>query len=252
MNSVSPALQSRPPESDFVDHQSLRPDKRTLFEEIRPQGRKRVIIHVTGFKKFNGIANNPTETIVSNLKGYVEKKGLWPGVCIGSCIVLETAGEYALLMLYKVLKSAISRDNMSSLKEVVWVSTLQFFSSNLNWEKCKELHMGMIDGSSKFAIEQKAANEDTLLCPDELGWQPKICIIDAILEFLEKIKCYDAMISDDAGSFVCNYVYYHSLCFAEQKGHKSLFLHVPPFSRINEETQMQFMMALFKAIASTC
>ncbi|KVI05660.1 Peptidase C15, pyroglutamyl peptidase I, partial [Cynara cardunculus var. scolymus] len=186
------------------------------------EGPKRVIIHVTGFKKLNGIANNPTETIVSNLKGYIEKKGVCPGISIGSCTVLETAGEYAPPMLYKVLKSAISSDTISGSKEVVW------------------LHMGMIDGSSKFTIERRAVNEATFLCPDELGWQPKTsCSIDAILEFLEKMKCYDAMISDDAGTFMCNYLYYHSFCFAEQKGHKSLFLHVPPFSRINKETHIR-------------
>jgi pyroglutamyl-peptidase len=59
-------------------------------------------------------------------------------------------------------------------------------------------------------------------------------------------------ISDDAGRFVCNYVYYHSLRFAEQKGHKSLFVHVPLFSRIDEETQMRFAASLLEAIASTC
>ncbi|KVH93448.1 Peptidase C15, pyroglutamyl peptidase I, partial [Cynara cardunculus var. scolymus] len=61
----------------------------------------------------------------------------------------------------------------------------------------------------------------------------KTCSIDAICEFLKNIKCYDAMISDDAGSFVCNYLCYNSLRFAEQKGHNS-----PPFSRINKETKM--------------
>ena len=76
--------------------------------------------------------------------------------------------------------------------------------------------------------------------------------IDAILEFLKKIKGYDATISDDAGRFVCNYVYYHSLRFAKEKGHKSLFVHVPPFSRINQETQMEFLASLLEAIALSC
>ncbi|KAJ0431061.1 putative pyroglutamyl-peptidase I [Helianthus annuus] len=75
------------------------------------------------------------------------------------------------------------------------------------------------------------------------------CFVDAILEYLNNVKGCDATISDDAGRFVCNYVYYHSLRFAERNGHKSLFVHVPPFSRINEETQMQFMVALMEAIA---
>lgn len=71
------------------------------------------------------------------------------------------------------------------------------------------------------------------------------------MKFLKK-KGYDVTTSDDAGRFVCNYVYYHSLRFAEQKGHKSLFVHVPLFSKIDKETQMQFAASLLEAIAATC
>ena len=77
------------------------------------------------------------------------------------------------------------------------------------------------------------------------------CSVEAMVKFL-KMKGYDVMTSDDAGRFVCNYVYYHSLRFAEQKGHKSLFVHVPLFSKIDEETQMQFAVSLLEAIAATC
>lgn len=77
------------------------------------------------------------------------------------------------------------------------------------------------------------------------------CSTKEIQKFLKK-KGYDAMISDDAGRFVCNYVYYQSLRFAEEKGHKSLFVHVPLFSRIDEETQMRFAAVLLEAIGATC
>ncbi|KVH97802.1 uncharacterized protein LOC112523167 [Cynara cardunculus var. scolymus] len=212
---------------------------------------KSVVIHVTGFKKFNVFATNPTETLVSDLRSYIEKTGLPPGVSLGSCTILETAGDGALATLYKVLEASVSSENKSSSKEVVW------------------LHMGLNGGASKFAIERQAVNEATFSCPDELGWQPKrlpivpedggltrtretVCPINTILEFVKNIKGCDATISDDAGRFVCNYVYYHSLRFAEEKGHRSLFVHVPPFSRINEETQKQFMAALLEAIALSC
>ncbi|KAB2041989.1 hypothetical protein ES319_D02G186100v1 [Gossypium barbadense] len=189
---------------------------------------KAVTINVTGFKKFQGIAHNPTETIVNNLKNFVESKGLLPaGVTLRSCTVLETAGSGAL-----------------------------------------PLHLGVDGGARKFTLEQQAVNEASFFCPDELGWQPMrqpivaddggiprkrqtTCSIEAILRFL-KNKGYAAMTSNDAGLFICNYVYYQSLRFAEQKGHKSLFVHVPLFSTINEETQMQFVASLLEAIASTC
>ena len=61
---------------------------------------------------------------------------------------------------------------------------------------------------------------------------------------------YDVMPSDDAGRFVCNYVYYHSLRFAEQHGIKSLFVHVPLFSTVDEEVQIPFVASLIEALAS--
>ncbi|KAK1403310.1 pyrrolidone-carboxylate peptidase-like [Heracleum sosnowskyi] len=210
---------------------------------------RRVTIHVTGFKKFQGVAQNPTETIASNLKNYVDKRGLLPGVTLGSCTILETAGDGALAMLYKVMESDIAGENDSNNEQVVW------------------LHLGVNSASIKFAIEQQAVNEATFRCPDELGWQPQqlpivladggisrtretCCSVEAILDLLK--EGHSVTISKDAGRYVCNYVYYHSLRFAEQKGHKSLFVHVPLFSKIKEETQMEFVAALLEAIASTC
>lgn len=73
--------------------------------------------------------------------------------------------------------------------------------------------------------------------------------VEEITKALAK-KGYDVMTSDDAGRFVCNYVYYHSLRFAEQNGSKSLFVHVPLFSTIDQDTQMQFAAALLEVLAS--
>ena len=209
-------------------------------------------IHVTGFKKFHGVSENPTETIANNLTEYMNKKGLPKGLVIGSCSILETAGQGALIPLYKTLQSAITskESESSSSNKIIW------------------LHFGVNSGATRFAIERQAVNEATFRCPDEMGWKPqKVPIVpsDVAITRIRKTtlpveeitkslanKGYDVMTSDDAGRFVCNYVYYHSLRFAEQNGTKSLFLHVPLFSTINEETQMQFAASLLEVLASTC
>lgn len=213
------------------------------------EGPKGITIHVTGFKKFQGVPGNPTEVIVNNLKDYIDKRGLPDGVTLGSCTVLEVAGEGALPQLYQTIQSAFSNADTVTNSNIVW------------------LHLGVNSGALRFAIERQAANEATFRCPDQLGWQPQqvpivledggisrtretSLSVDGILKHLK--GDYDVMISDDAGRFVCNYVYYHSLKFAEQKGSKSLFVHVPLFSRINEETQMRFTASLLEAIASAC
>lgn len=88
------------------------------------EGPPSVTIHVTGFKKFHGVSENPTETIVSNLKDYVSKKGLPKGLILGSCNILDTAGQGALVPLYQTLQSAVSsKDSESSdYGRVIWVS----------------------------------------------------------------------------------------------------------------------------------
>jgi len=214
------------------------------------EGPPSVKIHVTGFKRFHGVSENPTENIVSNLKDYVAKKGLTKGLILGSCNILETAGQGALVPLYQTLQSALSsKDSESSnFGRVIWV------------------HFGVNSGATRFAIEHQAVNEATFRCPDEMGWKPqKVPIIPAdggisrtretslpveeITKSLAKMG-YDVMASADAGRFVCNYVYYHSLHFAEENGIKSLFVHVPLFLTIDEETQMQFAASLLEVLAS--
>lgn len=79
-------------------------------------------IHVTGFKKFLGVPENPTETIVNNLMNFVQRKGFLPaGVTLGNCTVLETAGNGALPMLYKVLESGFTGIDPER-EQVIWVS----------------------------------------------------------------------------------------------------------------------------------
>ncbi|CAH1429239.1 unnamed protein product [Lactuca virosa] len=215
------------------------------------EGPPAVTFHVTGFKKFHGVSDNPTEKIVNNLNEYMKKNGLPKGVTLGSCTILETAGQGALVPLYQTLQSAVSKDTEQS-----------------NFSKVILLHFGVNSGATRFAIEHQAVNEATFRCPDEMGWKPqkvpiipadggisktrKTCVpVDEITRSLAKMG-YDVVTSDDAGRFVCNYVYYHSLRFAEQNGVKSVFVHVPLFQTIEQDIQMQFAASLLELLASLC
>ncbi|KAJ3683888.1 hypothetical protein LUZ60_014115 [Juncus effusus] len=208
-------------------------------------------IHITGFKKFHGVSENPTETIVTNLRPFMEKKGFPAGLTLGSCTILETAGQGAVGQLYKVLQSAIGGKDQGPSRnsgQIVWV------------------HFGVNSGAPRFAIEMQAVNEATFRCPDELGWKPqRVPIVPSdgsitrtresklpvreMTRLLRKMG-YEVAPSDDAGRFVCNYVYYHSLRFAEQNGILSLFVHVPLFLTIDEEVQMNFAASLLEVLAS--
>ncbi|GAB2218644.1 hypothetical protein Droror1_Dr00001870 [Drosera rotundifolia] len=214
------------------------------------EGPTPVTIHVTGFKKFHGVSENPTETIVRNLPEYLEKRGHPKEFILGSCTILETAGQGALPALNQMFQSAMSRKDADSSSSGLTIL----------------LHLGVNSGGTRFGIERQAFNEATFRCPDEMGWKPhkapiipedggisytrKTCLpVRQITTELAK-KGYEVMASDDAGRFVCNYVYYQSLRFAEQNGMKSLFVHVPLFLTVDEETQMQFVASLMKVLAS--
>ncbi|GFY94620.1 peptidase C15, pyroglutamyl peptidase I-like protein [Actinidia rufa] len=209
-----------------------------------------ITVHVTGFKKFHGVSENPTETIVSNLRDYTKKNGLPKGMILGSCSILDTAGQGAVKPLYQILQSSVGTKDSGASNSggVIWV------------------HFGVNSGATRFAIENQAVNEATFRCPDEMGWKPqKVPIVpgdggisrirkttlpvEEITKVLAKMG-YEVTTSDDAGRFVCNYVYYHSLHFAEQNGIKSVFVHVPLFSTIDKETQMQFVASLLDVLAS--
>ncbi|CAA3008742.1 pyrrolidone-carboxylate peptidase 1 [Olea europaea subsp. europaea] len=127
-----------------------------------------VTIHVTGFKKFHGVAENPTETIVNNLQDYMVKRGLPKGLILGSFTILDTAGQGALVPLCQTLQSAVNQDvNVSNPRRIIW------------------LHFGVNSGATRFAIEHRAVNEATFRCPDEMGWKPQSPLFLRMVRFHE-------------------------------------------------------------------
>jgi hypothetical protein len=107
--------------------------------------------HITGFKKFHGVADNPTEVLVGKIEEYMRKHEMPSGTQLGSCTVLETAGQGALTPLLQLLNSpheGIERPLIMSTgdsqggrgllsvphKRAVWVSTLRISSNFLFFE----------------------------------------------------------------------------------------------------------------------
>ncbi|EFJ31126.1 hypothetical protein SELMODRAFT_169592 [Selaginella moellendorffii] len=218
-------------------------------------------IHVTGFKKFHGVAKNPTEVIVGRLSSYFKDGGLPQGFTLESATVLETAGEGALPTLMDLLDAAISPPSSSAHRKLgSFIEQPDPSSGRVLW-----IHFGVNSGASRFAIERRAVNEATFRCPDEMGWQPQRLQIapedgplsatrETTLPAAEIVRClaskgFEVTLSDDAGRFVCNYVYYQSLRHARANGTVCIFVHVPLFSRIEEDVQMQFVASLMEVLA---
>lgn len=127
------------------------------------------------------------------------------------------------------------------------------------------LHFGVNTGAKNFRLELLARNEATFTVPDEHGWSPILqpidpsyggiretrrtfLPIDALAHTLRQEK-YDVGVSKDAGRFVCNWLYFHSLKRAEKHDAFVLFVHVPPLTVIPLEEQLRFAKSLIRCIA---
>lgn len=151
-----------------------------------------------------------------------------------------------------------------------WVGSLRFCASLffdlilvclVLWNICFGLqHLPIVPSDGPISTVRKVSPH-CLLCSEAslsvlVAWC--LCIdlqttvpVEEITKALEK-KGFEVITSDDAGRFVCNYVYYHSLRFAEQNKTYSLFVHVPLFVAVDEETQMRFTASLLEVLASVC
>eukprot|EP00850_Spirogloea_muscicola_P022176 SM000281S10744 [mRNA] locus=s281:58039:60161:+ [translate_table: standard] len=248
------------------------------------EARATTVFHVTGFKRFHGVAHNPTETLISLLPTYMTHVAKMPrGSVLGSCSILETAAEGGLANLLDLLSKAMHEEPSKSEDKEPLSSSRQDSSGRLSQpdvpvqnsadvaagclEQTVWIHLGVNSGASKIAIEKKAFNEATFRCPDEMGWQPQnipIVAADGPLTFARQTKLpanwiveslrlqgLDVVLSEDAGRFVCNYVYYQSLRFAEEvSGAACIFVHVPMFLVQDEQSQLRFLAALLGVLAN--
>ena len=59
---------------------------------------------------------------------------------------------------------------------------------------------------------------------------------------------FDVKISNSAGDYLCNFIYYQSLQRSSGTKASVLFIHIPPFEKISKETQLKFLDELIPAV----
>mmetsp|Transcript_1755 Transcript_1755/g.2487 ORF Transcript_1755/g.2487 Transcript_1755/m.2487 type:complete len:239 (+) Transcript_1755:2275-2991(+) len=213
-----------------------------------------VHVWVTGFGPFPGCEVNPTDHLVKALKKEInsidQTKGrnddLASGYSIKGCFVFETSASGSKAKLETIFK--LARDTAieakRSGKESLPISVLF-------------LHLGVHIEAKVQKLESSAYNEASFRVPDEQGLQLSKARILKQNDFGHSLTTsipvkdichalvedgYHCMVSADPGRYICNWVYYLSLSETRlQPLQHSLFLHIPNFSEIKEETQMKFL-----------
>eukprot|EP01088_Endostelium_zonatum_P017845 TRINITY_DN548_c0_g1_i1.p1 TRINITY_DN548_c0_g1~~TRINITY_DN548_c0_g1_i1.p1 ORF type:complete len:277 (-),score=52.49 TRINITY_DN548_c0_g1_i1:20-850(-) len=202
--------------------------------------RKHVVFHITGFGRYAGIENNPTSILMKKLPTHLRDHPLRYSAEVASFTVLETSGVGSLFGLADRLQKNKAMNWKENDVKVVW------------------LHFGLNSSIESFALERVAWNEADFTHPDERGWNPRAQII--IPDYQTTAHClgttlpvenlrdrlqakkFSVETSDNPGRFVCNWLYFHSLHFATMNSSSdvSLFVHVPPFSEVSKEKQLDF------------
>lgn len=201
--------------------------------------------YCTGFSSFHGVSKNPTELLMRSLPTSAKDTPLLPDdAVLASTTVLKVAAE--------------------SVREIL--DDMYGHIADCPVEATRVLlHFGVNTGAKSFALELIARNEATFTVPDEHGWSPILQPIDpsyggitetrrtylpldALVHTLRQ-ENFDVDVSTDAGRFVCNWTYFHSLKRAEKHDAFALFVHVPPLSVKPLNEQLRFAKSLIRCIA---
>ena len=178
---------------------------------------------ITGFQPFGSNSYNPAEILARKTAKLLEESGI----------------------------------KCSSESIAVTPEAADQFYDNLNVENKDNLpfvvHIGLDASSSEMCLETQAKN--TLVLP----FEEKRSITDQHsiksqlhnpfnVKDLQKTLSSQFSLSNDAGTYICNYIYYRGIQNTGQKVKGCIFVHVPLFEVIPEKIQTENLCNLIRKI----
>lgn len=188
-------------------------------QRLRPASRTATLL-LTGFGPFPGVPANQTKRLVTRLATLVRRR--WPRLHV---VTLTLPTEWVRAPL--IVEAALDR-----------------------WQPDVALHFGVSGGAAGFDIECRALNKARAM-RDAAGLMPLAEVIEsggrhlhghghasALLRRLRR-DGHRARLSDDAGGYLCNAVYYHSLRHARLHAPSRIvaFVHVPKRHRADQKLE---------------
>ena len=219
-----------------------------------------ITFFVTGFGPFGGFEENPTSTIIQSLKE--EQTAQNPRLCnVDMLEVVRVAASSATEEVNRIIEHVkSSAHNNPSPGQNKHAIIIHFGVNHMKGQK------------KMFQLEQNAFNQANFRIPDEDGFKPQNEEISESQPLRHRLstdlnalriknhlakKGFEVGLSDDAGRFVCNYIYWSSLHKVQEEKNSSdvddidihvMFVHVPRFDDISKETQVEFSIELLDSI----
>jgi pyroglutamyl-peptidase len=232
---------------------------------------------VTGFGPFQGVPINPTATVVNALVNYVKES---EQRSINQSSHPNISNQIRTIVMATSYQAA--QQQIDELYDELYD---ELTMSNKNNDPIIFLHLGVNSGGNYYQLEQYAYNRkwvesdiyDSICNSDDLDTKLATTIGHDIYNIVNKLNngrskirgtnVYGttAIVSEDGGRYVCNYIYYYSLHkFQYTKGcndnsisvksdhdnHnriilnsnvKCIFIHVPSFKVASQKQQLHFI-----------
>ena len=189
---------------------------------------KNIKLYITGYGIFEGVSENPSELLVKKIEENKEK----------ICSQLGKGIEFHHSEIFKVAIQEVKEKTKEIYSKL---------SQNLNDQDEMQLiiHFGVHSGSKNICLESQCVNKFSGADVDGCTINGKInkddidsykCKLDLSLIHSEIEKSHKVAISNDAGDYLCNFVYYLSCTqWHNEKNVFPIFIHIPDLKTINLE-----------------
>jgi len=194
-------------------------------------------IYLTGFGPYQEIKKNPTEDLVEHL--FQNKTNFETSK---SKIEFSESFDVEVDYINKNFKHIINSVNQ--------------YNKNKN-----ELHLiisyGLYVDGTEINIETQSTNfiNDGNKIKQKINKNYKekyiksLTEVEKIVQIINKENLVKCSVSNDAGDYLCNYIYYKTIEFCKQYDNViSLFIHIPLLEKINFEQNLIFFKALINSI----
>jgi pyroglutamyl-peptidase len=224
--------------------ESSNTDKSPFMEQECQRHRiyRQISFILTGFGNFGGITDNPTSHLVK---------------------LVDIENEDRVTILSRQTVEVSTRGCLNFIEEIK--NKLMFEHRTDNENLFIVVNFGVNGGSSDICLENSSYNKAHFSIPDAQNNQPRLEKICNEMDLDQEVKCKIDLnevlnkldeetrkyikISSDPGRYICNYMYFNCSREFQRSDAVNLFVHVPLFTTMSCEMQVNSTNKLLSQIA---